>query len=662
MLALIYLISIFVVGFFLSVKLTPWFDGRGAALRQGLQGEGDCQRQVPAWMFYLPVAWLLGALSLNWLNFFASNWSRSISASHSILALALVLSVLVITRVIQRPDAAVAQAWRHLWRGTHWMDGLYLALSLLLAVFISFFSLYDTAEGVQISFGVFSDFSPHTAMIRSFSVGENFPPEYPHFAAGDMPYHFLFHFLAASLEYLGLPLSWAFNLPSIFSLLAFLLLFYVFALRLTATRAVALLAMLFIFFRASWAFFQFAEPYSLLELPQAMSEIDFYAGKTPNAGWGMWTMFNTFANQRHLPFGLGILFAALLWMLPLVEAGLQRESSARPWAVANYSRAIFVGLVLGASAFWNGATLLAALMVLAGFGLMSRNRLEYLIVAVLAVLLSTLQSKAFLAVGKSPVSLTFTFGFLAEQKNLAGVISYIWQAFGVIFPLFFASLFYFRKQARLAWAFLLPTVFAFAVQPTIDAALNHKFVIVSLYLMGVMVAWMLLSIWRNHQYRLAKPLVIVALFLMMVTGVVDSFTFYNINKERFNLVKENPITEWVMANTQPKSIFLTDLVTINQVLYAGRLTYLGYPYYGWSAGYDTKGREEDNQKIYGAGSQADLLKAMEGRKIDYILVNRPVRSATNYIVNEDLIAETYPLVFESDVDETKIYRVSGAQQ
>ena len=521
-------------------------------------------------------------------------------------------------------------------------------------------SFGENAKAIQISAGVFSDFAPHVSLIRSFSVGENFPPQYPHFAAGDIPYHFLFHFLVSSLESLGLPLSWSFNLPSIISLLSLLLLVYVFAMRITNMKMVGILALVFIFFRASWAFFQFAQSYELSQLPQAILEIDFYAGKTPNAGWGMWTMFNTFANQRHLSFGLCASFIALILMLPLVEANLFKiaeDKSSQKWRIECIQRAIFVGVFLGSIAFWNGATLMAALMVLAGFALTSRHRFEYVLIAVIAVVLATIQSRWFINPGKSPLNASIVFGFLAEKKTIWGVASYILQAYGVLLPLFLLSVFYWRKYAAIAFAISLPFIFAFTVQPTIDMALNHKFVLFSLFLMGIFVAWMLVDVWCNKKkvWRLA---VVPALFFMTITGSIDTAAFQNINSNKYGIPKDNPVTAWVIANTPPQSIFLTELVTINPVLFGGRLSYLGWPYYGWGAGYDTSGRENDIRMIYGAGTKEDLLKALENRPIDYILVNDAVRQSTNYVINENLIADTFPRIFESPYEGTNIYKVA----
>jgi len=91
---------------------------------------------------------------------------------------------------------------------------------------------------MRIGWSVSSDFSTHLAVIRSFSYGSNFPSGYPHFADGNMRYHFMFMFLAGNLEFLGLRLDWAFNLPSILSIVSFLMLLYSFAVLLLGEKII----------------------------------------------------------------------------------------------------------------------------------------------------------------------------------------------------------------------------------------------------------------------------------------------------------------------------------------------------------------------------------------------------------------------------------------
>ena len=106
----------------------------------------------------------------------------------------------------------------------------------ILLVFITYmmFYVFYIKDGVMYAgLTVCGDYAPHTAMMRSFSLGNNFPTQYPHFGGADVKYHFMFQFLAGNLEYLGLRLDLAYNLISIGSLLGFLMLLYELALRIT---------------------------------------------------------------------------------------------------------------------------------------------------------------------------------------------------------------------------------------------------------------------------------------------------------------------------------------------------------------------------------------------------------------------------------------------
>jgi hypothetical protein len=65
----------------------------------------------------------------------------------------------------------------------------------------------------------------------------------------------MFQFLAGNLEFLGLRLDCAFNLPSIFALIGMFMLAYLLAVKITAKRSAGLLTCLFIAFRSSKTIF-----------------------------------------------------------------------------------------------------------------------------------------------------------------------------------------------------------------------------------------------------------------------------------------------------------------------------------------------------------------------------------------------------------------------
>ena len=100
---------------------------------------------------------------------------------------------------------------------------------------------------------IYSDFSPHTAMIRSFSFHDNFPTQYPHYGGADVKYHFMFQFLTGNLEYLGMRIDCAFNWLSATSLWGFLVLLYYFAEQVTGYAATGVITIIMFFCRSSFA-------------------------------------------------------------------------------------------------------------------------------------------------------------------------------------------------------------------------------------------------------------------------------------------------------------------------------------------------------------------------------------------------------------------------
>ena len=81
---------------------------------------------------------------------------------------------------------------------------------LVFLTWIMFYVFYIRNGELYSGFSVYGDYAPHTAMMRSFSKGNNFPTEYPHFGGQDVKYHFMFQFLVGNLEFLGIRLDFAY--------------------------------------------------------------------------------------------------------------------------------------------------------------------------------------------------------------------------------------------------------------------------------------------------------------------------------------------------------------------------------------------------------------------------------------------------------------------
>jgi hypothetical protein len=338
------------------------------------------------------------------------------------------------------------------------------------------------------------------------------------------------------------------------------------------------------------------------------------------------------------------------------RAWLEKDS----WLIADWRRALTLGFLLGAIGFWNGAVVITALIVLAVMALFCRNRLEFLVIAVLAVAMSMLESRWFIGAGASAVKPMLYFGFLAEHKTLAGLTAFLLELLGIFLPLFIVALFgpirRLGMSRGLALAFITPLVFAVLVSLTTDINANHKFIMVSVMLANILIAALIVYLWKTGAGA-QRALAVIFTGLMTVTGFVDLLTLFNMNKGNVLIQMDDPVATWIKSNTAPKDVFLTDWSVLHPAQFAGRPIYYGWPYYAWSAGYDTDTRSRWWKRMYSTTSADELRMIARGENIKYIVVDNHNRGNKEYVLNEELIAKTFPLVFSHEKDRTMIYRV-----
>lgn len=668
MLAFLYLVIIFIVGDAIARRAFPWL----YELNRGSSVTGTAIN-LPSGFVVLPVSWLVGAMTLNWLAFAIANYTRQLASGlYAALAVGAVASVIAVFFTIRRRQ----WSWPLRRRSSLLcIETAYFLFAVLISGFIACYTLLIDNHTLMVGTTVFSDFGPHLAMIRSFSEGENFPPQYPHFPDGSLRYHFMFQFLVASLEFLGLPLDWAFNLPSMLSLIGLFLLLYGLAVRITGSRSAGVLTGILFIFRSSFAFFSFVKDHLASDdVWSSLWNVALHIGKTEHENWGLWAQ-NVYANQRHFAFSICVMIIVLLSVLPLLEAMIARLRpigggrevlwarvkigwfAKEAWWPQDWRRAMCLGLLLGALAFWNGAVVITTLLILLVLTLFSHHRLEFLIIAVLTAALTMLQQHWFMGGGAAAVKPNWYFGFLAEVKTITGTLAFYLELLGLFLPLFLISLFGTPKGIKaLAGAFIAPLIFASLVSLTTDINANHKFIMIAVMLSNIPIAYLLARMLCSVDNGF-RALAVGLLMLLTVTGWVDLKTLYNMNQNRYSIALDNPVSVWVRENSKPGDVFLTDWAVLHPVQMAGRPIYYGWPYYAWSAGYDTDRRFLLVKAIYTAHSREFLLAAVRQAGIHYIVIDNAVRNWQEFSVNEYLIGQTFPEVFRHDLEQTRIFAV-----
>lgn len=577
-------------------------------------------------------------------------------------------------------------------------------LALLVFVALTFrYVLHADGDHLYMGYTVFSDYAPNLSLIRSFSWFENFPTQYPFFAGEDIKYHFMFMFFCGNLERMGLPIEVAYNLPSILGLFGFLVMLTQFALRVTGWFAAALITPFLFVFRSGLALFYFiGEHLSAGDLIDAFRENSVFIGYTPNENWGLWN-YNVYLNQRHLGFGLLIVMAVIWYYYGYLEnacGGYDFSLSGKPaatdqsseeedqsvseieqdkgrasiarslsvyvkelfftrdaWAVRDLPRVILTAAILGMLSFWNGACVIGGLLILAGFALFSQNKLDFLGLAIITVCLSFLQTRFF--INGSAVSPAFYWGFISESKTVMGVLWFLIEISGMtivgaVFALFVLE----GKSRALICAFLLPTVFAFTMSLTPDVTVNHKYIMMSMAFLSVIWAELLVRLWREVRTVAARMLAVVLAVILLATGAYDFVIIIRNNGKDHELVvnTESELGHYIKDNLTWDDLVLSGPDSVSDFTVSGCRMYSGWPYYAWSAGYDTDYRFETAKYIYTIDDEAELLEVLAEENINYVLYERGMYY-DDVEAREDVIADALSLVFESGDGLYRLYRV-----
>ena len=627
----------------------------------------------------LPAAFGIGILMLTWAVYILS-WMFSIcaGAEHPLFygnLIVFLVDILLLSGIFRwkkkKQQKMFVISERMISR--KWILKKELLLFGILTVFVTWmmFYVFYMKDGILYSgFSVYGDYAPHTAMMRSFSRGNNFPTQYPHYGGQDVKYHFMFQFLVGNLEYLGLRLDLGYNLVSILSLAGFLMVLYGISYRMFKSFWAGAAAIVFFFFRSGTAFWRYLwEHLQAGDLVRTLEENTAFIGYTTNENWGLWN-FNVYLNQRHLAFGLLMAAVAVWTFIDWVEAGCSHKEQGflwirnrfftkEAWLCRNEGTAILLGLFLGLTAFWNGAALIGGLLILAGLAVFSDGKLDYMICAGLAVLFSELQSKIF--VSGSVMSPSFYWGFLADNKSISGVLWYLVEISGFFFVgMIVAAVFLKRSQRAVLMGCLLPMVFAFLVSLTPDINVNHKYVMISYAFVTVFWGWSVRCVflegkkgWKKWAGRAVAAVLCICL---SATGIYDYVIILrdNDSAHRMTVNMESSLTDWLSANLKKNDLLLTPEYTMNEVTMSGAMLYCGWPYYAWSAGYDTGYRAGQAVLMYTTDDPEVLKAAVKQEKITYILFEEDMEFEQQEC-REDIIRETYPLVYTSEDGRIRIY-------
>lgn len=533
-------------------------------------------------------------------------------------------------------------------------------IELLLGFIFIIFSIwlmsssFSYANGsMQISTKAWSDFASTIPVIRSFSFGSNFPPEYPLFPGEPIRYHFIFYLLVGILEKIGIRIDIALNFLSVLGFSGLLILIYFFAKKIFKSRVVGVISVIFFLFNGSLSFIDFlkAHPISTRILSDIISNKIFpsfgpYDGKIVSAFWNL----NIYTNQRHLApaFLLSLLIIYILLVPVLSKKKLNLKISAG------------LGIILGFFFFFHLAAFLMTIAVVLILGILFKElRIAAFIILLLGALISIPQY-LFLQSSSSAFKPILSIGYLAQANlTLKSFIEYwilnlglhsIFIPLGVILAP--------KNLKKIFLAFFLLFIVGNTIQFSPEIAGNHKFFNYFMIIGVMFSAFALVKIWNTKNYL--RPVVIIVFLFLILSGVIDFFPVYNDSKIALADYPISKDIKWIKENTPRDSVFLNTQYLYNPASIAGRKIFLGWPYFPWSAGYDTNKRGKLLKRMLGETEFKSACKLLVENNINYveIIIQNPPDPNIPHI--SDLYSETFVKVYENTSENYSIYKVKSS--
>lgn len=519
---------------------------------------------------------------------------------------------------------------------------LFLLLPILVLVF-SFWLMFHTfsitggGSKLLIAAKAWSDFGSHIPLIRSFSKGANWPPQYPLFPEAKIRYHYLFYCVIGWLERLGVGLDFALNIPSALGITSLVCLIFIFSSRLFKNTIIGILSVIFFFFNSSFSFLDYfsSHPFSWNSLVNIIHNSSFssfgpWSGSDITAFWNL----NIYTNQRHL----GLSFAALLLLVYILHFPSKKGYIA--------------GFIMGSLLLLNQAAFLIGVIFYFWYFLNLPKYRRNLIISLFGFI-----PWFFIANNTLELSpqIRFQPGFLSSQPlNYLGFIKFWVLNLGLNFFLIPLGFLFAPKSAKVL---IVPALVLFIIgniwKFSPDMINNHKFFNFFLIIGSMFTANVLI---RMFKIKLLGPILTLTLTLILTLGgLIDLFPVIN---DRYIEVSDSPSNPDVtyFLSLPPKTVILNSFWFYHPASLAGRSIYNGYSYFTWSYGYDQVTREKLAINIYSALSKEIACSRLKNANINYIEISP--NNETFLSVNDQLWKTAFIPSYANFASGMVVYSVS----
>lgn len=505
-----------------------------------------------------------------------------------------------------------------------------VGICLTFSIWLTYHTVSFNSKNNDILVGAkyWSDFGSHLPLIRSFSRGKNWPPELPLYPGEPIKYHYSFYATVGFLEKITHRLDIALNLPSAFGIASLLLMVWIITYKSTRSYFAGIIALLLVFFNASFSWLDFLNKTSPATLSQFITSasklVEFPSFRPWNDSLitAFWN-WNVYSNQRHL----GLSFAIVLVIVYIL---IFRPS--KLWVVT--------GFLAGSLLLINQAAFVIACLALCCLVPYASGMRKKVIFSLIGALPWVVLYILTVARATTP---TLEFGFLAPKPVEIGSFVKFWFAnLGVPLVLIPLSIFIAPKNLRplaVMWVMLWSLGNIFRLSP--DVINNHK-----LFNFGVIIA-AILSATVIKRFKL----LVIVVPLCIAGGLIDFLPIIHDTKHELADYTTNPDIAFFMNHTQPTETVVNSTWFYHPASLAGRSIFNGYSYFTWSYGYDQTQREEDTKNIYAETNLEHLCAMLVNLNLSYVELNDNPES----FLNPSQIWKSLTPIYRNDSTGVSVY-------
>jgi hypothetical protein len=482
-------------------------------------------------------------------------------------------------------------------------------------------------------------------------------PEYPLFPGAPIRYHFLFYLCVGVLEKVGIRIDWALNSFSIIGFSGMLIAVYFVAKRLTSDVRVGLFTWVFTLLNGSLTFTEYFRHnplsfQSLINLTH-LDEFVSFAPWKPGDISAFWSL-NIYTNQRHLAFAFAIFFFFLLTLITS-EQKKRKEQFIRilPW-----------GIVLGILPFFHQPTFITIGIACLWY-IFAVPKLRIPLFG-MGIITSVIALPQLLLLSHGQSSIAIAVGYIMDKPmTILSILPYWWHNIGLHLILIPIGFLLSSKRTRI---YLFPAFLFFAMgfcfQFSRELAANHKFFNLFLIMGSIFTARTIVFIIDRISlitpFVLRIPVYVIPIFFVFVltaSGIIDILPITNDRTITLKDVSANQTTQWFATHTKPDAIIVTASFFNHPASIAGRKLFLGWPYFAWSAGYDTEKRlYTDLKSIYNPRDIRTLCNTLNESNISYVTFEDNHMEELSF--NENFYTDRFLLTYSSPTRDFRVYDVA----